>query len=198
VWDGKQMVSFAQVGGGSLRNDQIEDLVNFVTSWNKGENYTTEDLFAVEQFMKLKADAADVTEGEPVVTIIGESGDDIVAATTLVAGLTGDAARGEQLYNGDTRSGGGQRLACSTCHTGGAQAPATDEKWDTAATVRTQLPEFAGWSVEQYLIHSIIYPNEYVVPGYASGVMPNNYGEQLTSQDLADMLAYLKTYSTAQ
>lgn len=196
VWDGKQMVAWAQIAGGPLRTDEIDDIVNFIVSWDKGAAYTTEDLFAVEQFMKLKADAADVTVGEPVLTINTESGGDIEAATTLVTALMGDAARGEALYNGDARSGAGDRLACSTCHTGAIQAPATDQKWDTASTVRIALPEFAGWTPEQYLIDSIINPDHYVVPGYASGVMPNTYDEQLTSQDLADMLAYLRTYST--
>lgn len=196
VWGGKQMVAWAQLGGGPLRADEIDYLVEFMSNWDKGDAWTTDDLFAVRQFMKLKADASMITAGEPVVTINSESAGSLDTATQLVTALTGDAANGQALYNGQARSAGGQRLACSSCHMGGAQAPATDKKWDDAANVRIQLPEFAGWTVEKYMIDSIIYPNEYVVPGYSSGIMPNEYGDQLSGQDLADMLAYLKTYST--
>lgn len=198
VWQGKQMVAWAQVGGGPLRTDQIDDIVNFVANWDKGDAFSTDDLFAVNQFMKLKADAALVSAGPKVPTITEESVGDLDQAVTLVTALTGDATRGQALYEGNERSTGGPRLACNTCHAGGAQAPATETKWDTAVNVRIQLPEFAGWTPEKYMIDSIIYPNDYTVPGYASGVMPNNYGEQLSAQDLADILAYIKTYATVQ
>jgi hypothetical protein len=192
------MVAWAQLAGGPLRNDQIDDLTNFIVAWDKGEAWTLDDLFAVQQFMKLKADASLVSAGPAMPTIRQESGNDLDQATALVTALTGDPERGQGLYTGAVRSAGGPRLACNTCHAGGAQAPATEEKWDTVLNVRLALPEFSGWTVEKYLIDGIIYPNDYVVPGYASGVMPATYGDQLSAQDLADILAYLKTYSKGQ
>jgi mono/diheme cytochrome c family protein len=198
MWQGRQMVAWAQLAGGPLRNDQIDDLTNFIVAWDKGDAWTLDDLFAVQQFMKLKADASLVSAGPAMPTIRQESGNDLDQATALVTALTGDPERGQGLYNGAVRSAGGPRLACSTCHAGGAQAPATEEKWDTVLNVRLALPEFSGWTVEKYLIDGIIYPNDYVVPGYASGVMPATYGDQLSAQDLADILAYLKTYSKSQ
>jgi mono/diheme cytochrome c family protein len=196
VWQGKQMVAWAQIGGGPMRTDQIDDLVNYIVNWDKGDDFTTDDLFAVDQFMKLKADAEMVGEPTGAPPIGAESGDDLDTAVTMVLALSGDPERGKAIYEGAQRTGTNARLACSSCHTGGAQAPATDAKWDTAQTVRLLEPQFAGWTVEKYLIDSILYPNDYVVPGYASGVMPATYPGSLTAQDLADILAYVKTYST--
>jgi cytochrome c551/c552 len=45
-------------------------------------------------------------------------------------------------------------------------------------------------SPEQYLLVSIVMPGEYIVGGY-SNVMPPFYAEQLTTQDLADLIAFL-------
>ncbi len=196
AWNGSLMVAWAQVAGGPLRNDQIDDLVNFIVNWDRGNQWTLEDLYAVQQFPKLKADAALVASAGPAVqTILAESGNNLDVATELVMALTGDPDRGRSLYEGAVRSASNNRLACSSCHMGGAQAPATNEKWNSFLNVRLQLPEFAGWTPEKYFIHGVIYPNEYVVPGYASGVMPANYGSQLSAQDLADMIAYVKSYA---
>ncbi|MFQ3647194.1 MAG: c-type cytochrome [Anaerolineae bacterium] len=195
AWNGSLMVAWAQVAGGPLRNDQIDDLVNFIVNWDRGNNWTLEDLYAVQQFPKLKADAAMVVAGPAVQTIGAESGNNLDVATELVMALTGDPDRGRGLYEGTVRSASNNRLACSSCHMGGAQAPATNEKWNNFLNVRLQLPDFAGWSPEKYFIHGVIYPNEYVVPGYASGVMPGNYISQLSAQDLADMIAYVKSYA---
>ena len=40
---------------------------------------------------------------------------------------------------------------------------------------------------------SIINPKAYVVPGYQGDRMPENFGNWLTRQALADLIAYLMT-----
>ena len=59
------------------------------------------------------------------------------------------------------------------------------------------LPQFAGYSMEQYLIESITRPGDYVVDGYGSGLMPDNFGTRMTNpmtdQQLADIVSYLLT-----
>lgn len=192
VWNGAQMVAWAQVGGGPLRNDQVNDLTNFILNWNKGEAWTTDDLFRVEQFMKLKADAELAGSGSSVETL--NTLGDLDAQTTAVVALTGDAEVGKALYEGTQRTEGKARLGCSSCHAGGAQAPATDQTMANINNLRLADPALAGYTAEKYLVESIIYPNEYVVTGYASGVMPQNYATQLSAQDLAHIIAYLKSY----
>ncbi|MFN8376227.1 MAG: hypothetical protein U0694_25550 [Anaerolineae bacterium] len=72
----------------------------------------------------------------------------------------------------------------------GANAPGTEGTWTRVLNERLPaLPDYA--SGEEYLVHSIVRPNDYVVPTYSSGIMPNVFGDQLTLQDLADIVSYL-------
>jgi hypothetical protein len=60
----------------------------------------------------------------------------------------------------------------------------------TPAT-RLQDPLLAGYTLEHYLIESILVPNAYVAPGFAPNAMPQNFGQRITGQELADLVAYL-------
>ena len=42
-----------------------------------------------------------------------------------------------------------------------------------------------------YLYTSITNPNDFIVDGYNSDVMPETYAEDLSDQDFADLLTYL-------
>jgi mono/diheme cytochrome c family protein len=194
IWNQAQMVAWAQVGGGPLRNDQVNDITNFILNWDKGNNWTTDDLFRVEQFMKLKADAelAGSGGGGGVATL--DTVGDLAAQVAAVTALEGDANIGKALYEGAQRTESRARLGCSSCHMGGAQAPATNETWANTLNVRLNDSALSGYTPEQYIVESVLYPNNYVVGGYASGVMPANYAAQMTAQDLAHILAYLKSY----
>ena len=50
-----------------------------------------------------------------------------------------------------------------------------------------------GYSAQLYLYESITRPNAYVVDGFPSGVMPQDFLKRLKSQDLADLIAFLST-----
>lgn len=51
----------------------------------------------------------------------------------------------------------------------------------------------AGQTAEEYLRRSITHPNEYVVEGFAEGVMYQNYAADLTEEQMDDLVAYLLT-----
>lgn len=178
----QSMQAWAQTAGGPLRNDQLEDLTQFIMNWDKGDNWAPEDLNAVRQWPVQPVDPATVvmTGGDPVV------GTDIEAIMTEIVNYTGDPQAGQTLYNG--------ALACAGCHLNAAVAPTTEGTWTRATTVRMEDPALAGFTPEEFLIHSIVLPNEYVAPGYPAGVMPPNFGDRLTYQDLADLIAYLQSH----
>ena len=50
----------------------------------------------------------------------------------------------------------------------------------------------AGQSAEDYIRNSIINPSDYVVDGFAD-VMQRNFAEQLSSDDITNIIAYLMT-----
>jgi mono/diheme cytochrome c family protein len=113
------------------------------------------------------------------------SSTDLATITENLATVTGDPQNGQALYNG--------ALACAGCHLNAAVAPVTEGTWTRAVEIRVNEPENAGQTPEQYLANSIIHPSAYVVPGYPDGVMPQNFGDRLSYQDLADLIAFLAT-----
>ena len=59
-----------------------------------------------------------------------------------------------------------------------------------ASRAQTRVP---GLSAEEYLRQSIVEPNAYVVDGFPTGQMFNNYAEVLTEEDIDNLVAFLLT-----
>jgi hypothetical protein len=184
------MPNWAQVSGGPLRDDQIRDIVNFILNWNR--DFTIEDLLAVRQFAVEPCAPTGPCGGEQVANV-----DSVIDAggyeelRVQLDAAEGDPTNGQTLYNGQGLTGTGAVLGCSGCHLGGAQAPDLEGTWTRVQNER--LPELPTYTDGvDYLIHSIVVPEEYIVPPYTD-LMPKNFGAILTVQDLADLIAYLET-----
>jgi Cytochrome c len=50
-----------------------------------------------------------------------------------------------------------------------------------------------GYTAIAYLRESIMYPNAYVVQGFNPGIMPQTFGQQLSKQQIDDVVSYLLT-----
>lgn len=96
---------------------------------------------------------------------------------------TGDIRRGETLFAERIRG----QATCIGCHSldGSANVGPTVQGYGQVAAQRV-----SGQSAEQYTYDSIISPWVHLVPSY-SNLMPNTYGQVLTPQDAADLIAYL-------
>ncbi len=122
----------------------------------------------------IPADAATRTVGKDVARILN-----------TLSTVSGDPINGQLIYNGD--------LGCAGCHLGDAPiAPLTEGTYTRIEEERLKDPLLAGYTPEQYLVESIIEPAHYVVPGFKN-VMINNFGDRLTLQDLADLVAFLES-----
>jgi mono/diheme cytochrome c family protein len=187
-WNGNQMAAWSQRAGGPLRDDQIQDLTNYILNWDKGDNWTIADAVSVDQY----AIVPGLGGGESDVEVAGT---DVDAIVTALEDVTGDATRGEAIYSGADITEAGAILGCAGCHNGAVNGPATAEKWDLAHGVRLDDPALEGYGPIEYLVESIVAPNEYIVEGWPSGQMLGVYGQQMTVQDMADVLAYLETFS---
>ncbi len=177
------MAAWSQTAGGPLRQDQIEDLAAYILNWDKGEAWTTEDFIAVAQYGKPLADGSLPTDAPPA-----PAGDNVLGILARWAEneIIGSEASGEELYDAE--------YGCTDCHRNGASAPDTVGTISRIQTERLTLPQFAGYTVEQYLIESIVRPGDYVVDGYSAGLMPTNFGvKQMTDENLADVVAFLLT-----
>jgi mono/diheme cytochrome c family protein len=176
VWE-DPMVSWSQEGGGPLRRDQIDNIVNYILNFDKGDNWSLADLATIQQFARLHADGA--TAGAAAT----EAPELVQPATEVAALPEGIAANGETQYSAS---------GCIGCHGGGLSAPNTEGTWTRVLEERLEEPEFEGWTGEEYLYSSIVNPHAYLVEGYGP-LMPNIFGQTLTQQNIADLIAYLET-----
>ncbi len=98
------------------------------------------------------------------------------------AGLpAGNAARGKTLFASN---------ACSSCHAIAKDqvlvGPSLYGIWNTAATREP------GVAARDYVFESILTPNKFVANGFAQGLMPASFAQSLTTQQLADLIAYME------
>ena len=109
----------------------------------------------------------------------------------------GDAANGKKLFT-STSIGKNNAPGCTTCHAvggqGGQVGPDLSHVVADAATV-VKSPDYKGKAQDTsgYLRESIVDPNAYIVKGYSAGIMYDNFGKDLSDQDISDLAAYLMT-----
>ena len=109
-------------------------------------------------------------------------GDDVAAI--------GDAANGERLFSQAT-IGANNAPGCITCHSLEPDVVIVGPSQAGLAT-RAQ-SRVAGMSAADYIHQSIVEPNAYIVEGFAEGLMYQNYGTDLTEQEINDLVAYTRT-----
>ena len=161
------MPTWSQQYGGPLRDDQVNDLVNFVMNWE-----------------------AEANAGPSVPLNFKPVGSD--TTTPLPAG---DVARGADLFAQKVKAGNNSNVPCKACHSllpGQILVGPSLAGIGTLAASREP-----GKSAEDYIRESIQNPNAYLVsdsPAYLTNgksTMPAGLGNSLTDQDLADLIAYL-------
>ncbi|MDX1600379.1 MAG: c-type cytochrome [Anaerolineales bacterium] len=163
----QRMPTWSEEFGGPLKEYQVEELVAYVMNWE-------------EEALAQAEPTPSVPEGEAV-------GTDITVELP-----EGDPERGEELASGN--------LGCAGCHILSATGPAWEGGPEqpgigARAEQRIQQDNYTGEaeSAEQYLVESIIRTDAHVVEGFEAGIMPGTYGQRLSTQDLADLVAYLDT-----
>jgi len=163
------MPTWAQRFGGPLRDDQVQDVTNYILSWQAS------------------------VSAQPTVVFTDAIGSDLTVELP-----TGDPARGEQLWNKGVSFASGKPAPCSACHslvTG--QEPTTGPALEgIGARAATPVP---GQDAATYIRHSIQAPGDFLVPGEkfvtaeGKSVMPATLGNDMDAQDLADLIAFLLT-----
>ena len=161
----QRMPTWGAEYGGPLRADQVDALVAYVLNWQ---------------------DRALAGSGAATPAPTGPT----VGSDITVALPAGDASRGKALAEGG--------LGCTGCHVLAAVGPLWPAEGGepgvgARAETRFQASGYTGnaTSAEQYLFESSVLPNAYVVDGFQPNIMPQNYAERLSAQDMADLLAYM-------
>jgi mono/diheme cytochrome c family protein len=111
------------------------------------------------------------------------------------AALPSDA----DLQDGNAESGMSlfAKQACSACHVvekgqSATVGPNLSNIGNRAATRQRNR------TAAQYLWESMMTPNAFVAPGFGRGLMPQDFRQKLSSQDVKDLIAYLLTLKSGQ
>lgn len=118
-----------------------------------------------------------------------------LAPDAVVAGLPEDfaaALAAAQPANGEQVA---LARGCIGCHALDPNAAMTGPTWYHIGD--TSVSRVPGESPALYLYGSIVNPGQFVVPPYPNNIMPANYAEQLSLEELADLVAYLLEQNAA-
>lgn len=103
-----------------------------------------------------------------------------------------DAANGEKLYNQATL-GSKSAEGCAACHNMDASEGDETDAPFTAGTASRAESRVPGLSAEEYIREAIVNPDAYLVEGYEAGSMYQTWGDDISEEDIADIIAYLLT-----
>lgn len=164
----QRMPTWSREFGGPMRDDEIESLVAFVMNWEQPA----------------------LARAEPTPSVPEE---EAVGTDITVELPAGDAESGQALAEG--------ALGCTACHILSTTGPAWAEEGETPgigarAAARIEQENYTGSAetAQQYLFESIVQTNAHITEGFEANVMPGDYGQRMTDQDLADLIAYLETF----
>lgn len=102
------------------------------------------------------------------------------------AALSASIERGEALFSTFYAQVG---FACSTCHRVDSEDALVGPGLKGIATRAATRVE--GETASEYLHHSIIDPEAYIVEGYPPGVMPRIYADILSAEEIDDIVNYM-------
>lgn len=103
---------------------------------------------------------------------------------------SGDAKEGKKLYE-QTVLGPNAAPGCITCHS--TKAGVTLVGPSHAGLVERAGTTIEGVSAEKFLRESIINPDAHITDGFVPGIMYQNYGIDLSEQEINNLVAYLLT-----
>lgn len=92
-------------------------------------------------------------------------------------GVQGNPAAGKQIFTTTAQP------PCATCH--------TLQEAGATGVVGPNLDDVLKGKDAAFIHESIVNPNAQIASGYQAGIMPQNYGQQLNDQQLADVVAFL-------
>lgn len=168
------MPTWSQEYGGPMRPDQVADVTNYVMNYG---GFYAEDYEGPAVGEVVEPEVIEEEAFEPI-------GQDLESELP-----PGDPVVGEALFDGTQPGPDGGVLACNSCHSVDGSVLVGPTMQGIASR---ELP--AGYdSVELYLRESILIPDAHIVAGFEGIQMPQNFGDRLDAQSLADLIAYLLT-----
>jgi hypothetical protein len=133
----------------------------------------------------LARSAGDVqVEPTPVPPTLAE-----LSSEQIFAGLPDDVRQVVEAADTSAAETLALRYGCVGCHVLDPNQTMVGPTWHNMGD--TAVIRVPAESPALYLYESIVNPNAYVVPGYPANIMPQNFGETMSVQEIGEMVAYL-------
>jgi mono/diheme cytochrome c family protein len=124
-------------------------------------------------------------EGEPPATGETTTAPATTGGTTTETGTStgapeqpsGDPAAGKEVFTATAQP------PCASCH--------ALQEANATGTVGPNLDEVLKGKDAAFIHESIVNPDAEIATGFSAGIMPSTYGDQLSEQQLADLVAFL-------
>jgi mono/diheme cytochrome c family protein len=162
------MPTWSQQFGGPLRDDQVEDVTNFILNWE-----------------------AEAMAGPVLPPFTG------IGADLTVALPTGDAVRGADLFAGKVKFESGKPAPCQACHSLEPNVIKVGPSLAGAGPMAAMMvpgksaADYLRESIQTP--NAFIVPDSATFVNNGKSVMPEGLGNIMSPQDLADLIAYLLT-----
>lgn len=181
------MAAWSQRAGGPLRDDEIENLVDYILNWGV-QPFTIEDVRQINQYAILPSSGAATVEGVGTdIDAILAALDELEASEEPMEVPVFDSNEGQRAYVGPD-------LGCGGCHQIGVAGTGPDPTglYTRAEQYAADNPRITN--ARYYLVQSIINPSAFIVDGYSDGVMPATFGDRLDLETLSNLIAYLESF----
>jgi mono/diheme cytochrome c family protein len=176
--------------GGPLRDDQVEHVTNFVLNWEADSitqswDPASDNLDPWQPYQ----DGPSLAEPGSITHTVGTLGVLAVVPEQLAGAIITPTAPSGPLAD-LTPSQHFVAMGCGGCHLlGGIGVGVTGPDLnDFPAVAASRVP---GEDAETYTYNSIVHPNQYIVPGYQAGLMPDNFETRMTEEEIRDLVAWL-------
>ncbi|GIK71076.1 MAG: hypothetical protein BroJett021_00640 [Chloroflexota bacterium] len=166
----QMMPTWSNRFGGPFRDDQVQAVTAFVLNWEED---------AMQQGAADNPDPWQYFEDAPSRAVVGEDGAPVAAVTPEPTGPRPP----QELFN---------VMGCLGCHN--LDQPQTPNNRGPVGPNLGNLYETAGTHGEDaatYVHNSIVNPNAYISEGYTAGIMPANFGERMSEEEINSLVEWL-------
>jgi hypothetical protein len=186
--------------GGPLRSDQIDHLVLYVLNWEEDALAQTPEEDPWQFFQDAPSKGLPYSPDEPG---YDEKVQQAIAAA-VAGGAVGYTVAGIQApppAEGEAAPTGPRppqelfaSMGCIGCHN--LDQPQTPDNRGPVGPNMANLPETAGTNVpgedaETYVHNSIVNPNAFIHEGYTAGIMPQNFSQTMSEEEIQSLVTWL-------
>ena len=172
------MPTWSSTFGGPLRDDQVQQVTDYVLNWESTAILQTPEEDPWIPFANVPVAATEEVTGTETTTDTASTGDEVAVV------------RAPEVLFGVPPEG----MGCVACHN--LELPEDEDNRGLIGPNMGNLADHAGTRVPgkdavAYVHESIVSPGAYLVPGYTPGLMPQDLATRLTPEEIDGLVQWL-------